>query len=753
MKNPTKHYRKLLLIASTIASIIYIGWRLFYTIPMEFGLLSMIAGISLFTAEVIGAVEMFIHYRLMSDTSTPEKPSISSEEYPEVDVLIATHSESPELLYKTINGCIHMKYPDTGKVHIYVCDDNNRAEMQQLAAELQVGYIGLAGNKHAKAGNINNALKQTNSPLVVTFDADMIPTHNFLMETVPYFFLPFKKKDGDGNWINKDDEEYDPNYKIGFIQTPQSFYNTDLFQYNLYAERNIPNEQDYFFKEINVGRNQSNSPIYAGSNTVISRAALDEVNGIAIGTITEDFATGIEIQAKGYTCYALPDPLAHGLAPNDFKSLIKQRQRWGRGCVQVIRSRKFLFNHLTLRSKLSYISSFLYWWTFMRRFIYIISPILFTVFGIIVVKASMIELLLVWLPYYLLYNKSLTVLSGNIRNQKWSNIVDTILFPYMIIPVLLETIGLKLHRFIVTPKDNFVKKSEMKYAIPNILLALITIVGIWRCVRDMIVYQSFANIVLLFWLIANLYFLYMSIVFMVNRPNYRKEDRYYASVKTVVTTDTSKYSGVTYDISERGLSILLKSPIFIPYDENIKIEIEYLDYRAEVYGRVVHVSSFQEKWKYSIKITDMDQLNKQSYYQIIFDRDHSLPNSISSNTVEDIKQTIVGNTRNNTLSNRRLPRIPVHATVNTVDLKPVTIIDFNYEFIHLANVKTDEIIQLDFDDGLILTCIPKHINKNSKGVYAIENWKVISRDKRLRNKLQKLLNITLDGDEMNYVTS
>ena len=35
--------------------------------------------------------------------------------------------------------------------------------------------------------------------------------------------------------------------------------------------------KDYFFREVNLGRSASNAVIYAGSNTVISREALEEV--------------------------------------------------------------------------------------------------------------------------------------------------------------------------------------------------------------------------------------------------------------------------------------------------------------------------------------------------------------------------------------------------------------------------------------------------------------------------------------------
>ena len=65
--------------------------------------------------------------------------------------------------------------------------------------------------------------------------------------------------------------------------------------------------------------------------------------------------------------------------------------------------------------------------------------ILFILFGIPVVICSLKELIFIWLPSYVLYNQALKVTSGAIRNKRWRNTVDTVIFPYMIIPVLLET--------------------------------------------------------------------------------------------------------------------------------------------------------------------------------------------------------------------------------------------------------------------------------------------------------------------------
>ena len=301
----------ILAIVTVFTMCVYLIWRFVHTLPgyEEYGWFAFILGISLWTAEVFSALEAFTHCADVVSKVEPEMPIIPDEWFPDVDVFIATHNESEDILYKTANACTYMKYPDKSKVHIYFCDDGNRPSVKKLADRIGIGYIGLANNKEAKAGNLNNAISKTNSPLIATFDADMIPTSDFLIETVPYFFLPKMKKDANGNWVEREESEINDKEKIGFIQTPQSFYNPDLFQYNLYSERNVPNEQDYFFRQVNVGRNSTNSAIYAGSNTVISREALDEVGGICTGTITEDFETGLLIEAKGYQCYAVDKSL------------------------------------------------------------------------------------------------------------------------------------------------------------------------------------------------------------------------------------------------------------------------------------------------------------------------------------------------------------------------------------------------------------------------------------------------------------
>lgn len=721
----------------TVTSVIYILWRLFFTLPLHAGIVSLVAGIALFVAEFISMLEAVIHYICMSKDKAPEFPVISESEYPHVDVLIATHSEEPELLFKTINGCKHMDYPDPSKVHIYLCDDNDRPEMAKLAQKMGVGYFGLSGNKLAKAGNLNNALSKTDSPLVVTFDSDMIPRSSFLMKTVPYFFLPEMILE-DGVWRKRTEEELDPDYKIGFVQTPQSFYNPDLFQFNFFAESNIPNEQDYFFKEVNVGRNSSNSAIYAGSNTVISRQALEEVGGIRTKTITEDFATGIDIQAKGYTCFAIDEVLASGLAPDDFPNLLKQRQRWGRGCVQTIRSSRFLFGKLPFLSKLSYLSCLLYWWTFLRRIVYILSPILFTVFGVLVVRTELWGILLIWLPSYLIYNHSLRLLSGKVRDQKWSNIVDTILCPYMILPILAETFGIRMRTFAVTSKEKTgTRSAKIIYAIPHLILLAASIVGIYFSIERMMLYKSILGLVVLFWLCMNTYFLTMAVFFLLGRINYRSSQRFQAEIPVTFSVGTRRVHGTTCDISENGLSFVTDFPEFI--HGIVDFELRDGKWAARVSGEVVQVGQFGNQWKYGVKLAELPFEEKQNYAQIVFDRLPTLATEIKTSAAKDLMVFFKRKTASSVLSQRKLPRIPLDASLKTDSGETVHVSNYNYQYMLLSGTVPGPAFDVYMGNTVL------HLKKTPSSVggkdtlFEIENWENISDSLELHEALLELI--------------
>ncbi|CAI3200844.1 glycosyl transferase [Clostridium neonatale] len=725
---------KALITGTVVTSIIYLIWRIFFTIPFGEGIIALISGMYLLIVEIVGMLEEVVHYNNMTNIEYPMIPKADFSEFPDVDIFIATYNEPVELLYKTINGCINMEYPDENKVHIYICDDSNRIEMKKLAEEMNINYITRTERKDAKAGNFNNALAKTDSPLVVTFDADMIPMHDFLMSTVPYFVedltnaKKIEKKDGKEARKNREG-------KIGFIQTPQSFYNPDLFQYNLFSETRIPNEQDYFYRDIQISRNKSNSVIYGGTNTVISREALDEIGGFYTKVITEDFATGILIQSNGYTCYAIDEVHASGLAPEDLKGLVKQRQRWARGCIQTGRKLNILFRKgLNISQKLSYISAITYWYGCLKRLIYIMAPILFSVFGVVVVKCTLLEVLIFWLPMYIFSSKSLKLVSRKIRTVKWTNVYETILFPSLIVSVILESLGISQKKFNVTRKGGAIedKNYQIKKAIPHIILSILSIIGIINCVKFTFITGTPVYIVLIFWLIINLYNIVMSIFFMLGRQVLRRAERFPINIDCIVSFHEKELKCTTNDISENGLSIVLKKPEFIPYKESIRILLQTDRYKAQFVAKIIHVGQVGEQWKYAMEIQEIDDHNLKQLLRILYDRVPELPKIVEMNNsiFDDIRINVLKRGEQKVKFNRKLPRVNLNKELYSKEHGKVKIINFNYEYAVLKTNKVFDSLILKINDCIdikfILTDTSSAKIEENTYLYKVDNYEEIS---------------------------
>ncbi len=588
---------------------VYLIWRIFFTLPWREGVLQAAIGIALAAAETVtslGMMELMVNRMKSSGYEIP-LPDVASDRFPDVDVFIATHNESAKLLYKTINACTFLEYPDPDKVHIYVCDDGDREEIRKLAEHFGVGYLGLSDNRHAKSGNYNHALTRTSSPLIATFDADMIPRRQFLVKTVPYFLIPEKR--------------------MGLVQTPQSFYNQDLFQFNLFSEKDIPNEQDFFSREVNVMRNAANAAVYTGSNTVILRSALEEIGGFPYDTVTEDFETSLRFQKAGYITYASSEVLAAGLSTTTVASMIGQRIRWARGVIQSIQNTNAVFTKdLTLQARLSYLNSYLYWWSFLCRMIFILSPILFALFGFRLVECGFWELLLFWLPSHLSYRVAMGYLSTNIRNMRWSQIIDTILAPYLIVPVFLESVGIHYKKFKVTDKKKQrVQTASFRYLIPHGILIFLTVASILIFLRGkyglVLVYSS----VILFWLGYNLVSLLYAVFFMLGRESRRISDRIGAEEKAEVWKTGEYWQGKTVDVSEEGIALRIPDIPGMKKGDTFRVVVTTEHYRAALNATCVY--SRAEEFL-AATVSPVDEESRRNWMQIIHDRKHSLPREI-----------------------------------------------------------------------------------------------------------------------------
>lgn len=490
------------IVLTFVFTLLYILWRVVRTVPYQKGVISDICWIILFIVEAIGLIEMMVHcYNMynygMQEIRTPARIT----DYPSVDVFVPSMNEPAELIEETLRACLDMEYRSRERIHIYLCDDGARDEVRELCSRLSVNYLARTEHSDAKAGNLNYALKNSSSELIAVFDADMRPEKNFLEKTVPYFCT---------------------GENVGFVQTPQSFYEPDLFQWNLYAEDKIPNEQDYFYRIVELAKNKSNSVIFGGSNALLSRKALEECGGFVTGVLTEDFATGIELEKLGYRGIAIDDTWASGRTADDMPSLIRQRRRWARGCIQSGRREHILLSsNLSFAQKINYFISVSYWYSPIKVLLYYLAPILFALFGIVVVECTLPEVMIFWLPMYFSSTQCIRRFSHGIRSSKWTRIYDMVLCPYLFFPVILESFGISAKTFEITEKKRGGSKSgQWVFMLPYAVMGVINLLAVVNLLIRSAVENTVSYSVVLLWLLLNLYSVFICILAVWRRDGW-----------------------------------------------------------------------------------------------------------------------------------------------------------------------------------------------------------------------------------------
>ena len=551
-------YRKLLILLNTIVCFIYISWRI-TTIPISNGLFSFILGLMLFVAELLGVIAFLNFKYLFTKKYSIKKKTLldfKSNNIPSVDILICTYNEPTHILEKTISASTNLKYPKD-KLKIYVCDDGRRESIKELCNKYRINYISRDNNEGAKAGNINNALQHVNSELFLVLDADMIPKKEFLQRTVGYF----------------------SNENLSFVQTPQVYYNKDVYQYNLGI--NIPNEQDFFMRDIQEARAVKGAVLHVGTNAVFRKQCILDIGGFPTCSLTEDMAVGMLLQSKGYDSLLINEELVLGLSATTFSELVKQRDRWCRGNIQVLKHFNPLFmKGLNISQKIAYLDGGLYWFANLQKLIYIFCPIIYLLTNTLIINSSVPKLLNMYFPFILgqiLIFKSLS--PGN-RKLTWAHFYEVVMAPYLSLSIIKEILCLK-SKFNVTSKEinNSKKYFQLKIALPHIFIGVLTILA-WIISTISLINNNInvqAYIINVFWSIYNFIGTIISIYIAYQKPIFRSTERVYLkdfSEIHGVCERGNKLRAQLIDISDKGIGIKILNDFKAKINDNVELILD-----------------------------------------------------------------------------------------------------------------------------------------------------------------------------------
>jgi cellulose synthase (UDP-forming) len=547
--------RKLLIFLTLLSVMRHLVWRAVDTLHFP-DTTHAIIGYTLYAAEILAFFSLTLGYfQLYQPTDRAKFPAKLNvtQPLPSVDIFVCTYNESLSVLYRTLVGCVAIEYPNKT---VYLLDDGKRDSMAQLAQHLGVQYIARSNNTHAKAGNLNNALKETYGDLVLVLDADHVPSKDTLKELGGFF---------------------QNNPQLAFIQTPQHFFSLDPFQRNLVLDDVIQNEQDFFFQVIQPGNDYWGATFFAGTGAVFRRAALETVGGFATQTITEDTHTGLRLHAKGWKSLMYNKNLIAGMAQDSFQDLVKQRIRWSRGMAQI-----FFYDHplftkgLTLGQKICYFSGIWYFYMGFTKLLFILAPLAYLLGGFMTINAGIFELATYYLPSFVALYWGYSILTGNVRHLFWGEIYETALCIYTSLSAFSTLLDYKKSKFLVTPKGALAEDFAFhwQFVLPQIVLALATSVGLVFAA-----YRAYVNPVYLgglftnfMWGVYNLALLMAAIYVAQERPQHRLAPRVARTLPCELRLlDGTIAVGKVVNISESGLAAEFDEPIPVAGTMNLRL--------------------------------------------------------------------------------------------------------------------------------------------------------------------------------------
>ncbi|MYZ45836.1 UDP-forming cellulose synthase catalytic subunit [Schauerella aestuarii] len=542
----------MMIVLSCTASLRYLYWRVTETVAFETPV-DAFFGWGLVAAELYALTVLLLGY-LQTAWPLQRKPvplPADSRTWPTVDVFIPTYNESLNVVRQSVFAALTLDWP-ADKVQVFVLDDGRRPEFRAFCEEVGAGYITREDNRHAKAGNLNWALTQTDSEYVAIFDCDHVPTRSFLQICM--------------GWFLKD-------AKLAMLQTPHFFFSPDPFEKNLHTFRKVPNEGELFYGLVQDGNDLWNASFFCGSCAILRRKPLLEIGGVATETVTEDAHTALKLSRAGYDTAYLGLPQAAGLATESLSAHIGQRVRWARGMAQICRiDNPLLGRGLNLGQRLCYLNAMLHFFYGLPRLVFLTAPLAYLFFGAHVFQASALMITVYALPH--IFHASITNsrIQGRFRHSFWNEVYETVLAWYIMRPVLLAMINPRLGKFNVTAKGGVIEQAYFDKTMAKPYLVLLSLnlaglaVGVYHLAVGTITPDVMITIAInLGWTIYNIIITSASAAVAAESLQMRGDPRVAVTLRAMIgLPDGKTIACETSDYSQTGVGITLPDGVAIP---------------------------------------------------------------------------------------------------------------------------------------------------------------------------------------------
>jgi cellulose synthase/poly-beta-1,6-N-acetylglucosamine synthase-like glycosyltransferase len=260
----------------------------------------------------------YLVYLYMKHKGDQPKPGEMTRQ-PRVTLQLPIYNEM-YVVERLIQAVCRIDYPRE-LLQIQVLDDSTD-ETRGIAQAVVNRYAGLGHNIQYihrtdrtgfKAGALENGLLTATGEFVGIFDADFIPSSDFLKRALPYFFSSEKIALVQARWGHI-------NASYSLLTKIQSI----LLDGHFVLEHGARNRSGRFFN-------------FNGTAGIWRRAVIADAGGWQHDTLTEDLDLSYRAQLRGWKFVFLQDLIAPAEVPVEMNSFKSQQFRWAKGSIQTCR--------------------------------------------------------------------------------------------------------------------------------------------------------------------------------------------------------------------------------------------------------------------------------------------------------------------------------------------------------------------------------------------------------------------------------
>jgi len=260
-------------------------------------------------------VLLYLYYKFRH---RPERKVKRLVKYPNVTVQLPIYNEK-FVVHRLLKSVIELDYPKS-KLEIQVLDDSNdetcdivaRLVSEYRKQRFNIHHIRRGSREGYKAGALQYGLSRAKGDFIAIFDADFVPSPNFLKELLPEFDSPM----------------------VAGVQSRWAHLNHDD---SLLTRAQAIGLDNHFAMEQTLRFNAGFFINFNGTCGIWRKEAIADAGGWHSDTLAEDLDLSYRVQLKGWKIRFRDDFSVLGELPASAESFKIQQNRWAKGTIQVAR--------------------------------------------------------------------------------------------------------------------------------------------------------------------------------------------------------------------------------------------------------------------------------------------------------------------------------------------------------------------------------------------------------------------------------